>query len=470
MFKKGDKIELEIENLAFGGKGVGSIDIDGTRFKVFIENVIPGDKIEAVFTRVKKNYTEAKVVRIIKESALRVEPKCKHFGVCGGCTWQNLDYKKQLEYKENQVRESLERLGKVSRPAMRKILGCENPWKYRNKMEFSLGGGGGLKLGLHQARMRYEIVDIEECFLVSELYVEIVRFVRDFFGRGSDFGRSAATVFNSKTREGFLRNLIIREAKTTGEIMVNLVTSAEAFGGREEFVIALKKRFGKNIVSACWTKIFDQKGRPKKTEEIPLFGASVIREKLNINGEKIKFDITPSAFFQPNTFQAQVLYETIFRLADVQKSDTVFDLFCGTGTIGICFAKFCGKVFGIEINESAIEAANKNAALNGLKNIQFLCGDAEKEVAKLQKLRERPDIIVVDPPRAGIGEKFAAKLARLGVKSGARKIIYVSCNPAALARDARILIDNGYKLTAVQPVDMFPHTYHIENIALFSRK
>ena len=414
-FKRGGKIRLKIENLAFGGKGIGRVNANkGTgddNFVVFVENAIPGDEIEAEFYRVKKNFGEAKIVRIIKESGFRVAPKCKHFGICGGCVWQNLDYKKQLEYKENHVRESLERIGKILQPQIEPIIGCEKPFGYRNKMEFSFScmDNGKIGLGMHKARMHYDISDITECFLVSETVVEILKFTRGFFGQKS------AAVFNSKTQEGFLRNLIVREAKTTSEIMVNLITSAEKFSWREEFITALKNRFGHQITSIWWTKIDSRKGRPKKTEETLLFGTPVIREELNINGEKIKFDITPSAFFQPNTFQAQILYETILRLADAKKSDSVFDLFCGTGTIGICFAKFCKQIFGIEINKSAIEIAKKNAKLNNLENTKFLCGDAIKEAVKLGAL---PNIIVVDPPRAGIGEKFSIKLAQFGKKSG----------------------------------------------------
>jgi 23S rRNA (uracil-5-)-methyltransferase RumA len=243
--------------------------------------------------------------------------------------------------------------------------------------------------------------------------------------------------------------------------MANLVTGAEFESGlMAQLVTETNKNFPNKITSFYHTKISDKRGERKSVTEKLIFGAPVIREELSIGGEKIKFDITPSAFFQPNTFQAQVLYETVFSLADAKKTDSIFDLFCGTGTIGICFAKFATKIFGVEINASAIEIAKKNAELNDLKNIKFLCGDAERE---LKNLPQNPDIIIVDPPRACLGEKLSLKLA--GFK--ARKIIFVSCNPTTFARDARILVDNGYSLREVQPVDMFPHTYHIETVAVF---
>lgn len=457
MFKKGEKTILKIENLAFGGQGIGRVNIDGGKggdtaahkLTVFVENVIPGDEVEVSFYHIKKNYAEAKVVRMIKPSELRIAPRCQHFGICGGCVWQNLSYEKQLEYKENQVRESLERLGRIENPPVKKIIGCKDPWHYRNKMEFSFDKSGAeLQLGLHLARMHHDVVDIKECFLVSEICVEITKFVLEFLKNWDG---------------GDLRNFIIREAKTTGEIMANLVTGTEAKNDLAEKMAAKAgKIFPNKITSFYHTKISDQKGVRRGVIENLIFGKPVIREELLIGGEKIKFDITPSAFFQPNTFQAQVLYETVFRLADAEKSDSIFDLFCGTGTIGICFAKFVNQVFGVEINASAIEIAKKNAELNGLNNIKFLCGDAEKELKNLPK---NPDIIIVDPPRACLGEKLSEKLASLN----ALKIVFVSCNPTTFARDARVLIDNGYKLLEVQPVDMFPHTYHIETVSVFEK-
>ncbi|MFA6549937.1 MAG: 23S rRNA (uracil(1939)-C(5))-methyltransferase RlmD [Candidatus Gracilibacteria bacterium] len=462
MLKRGDKVILKIENLAFGGQGIGRVAIDdeksdvkGKKLAVFVENVIPGDEVEVSFYQIKKNFAEARVVRMIKPSSLRVVPKCRHFGTCGGCVWQNLDYKKQLEYKENQVRESLERIGKFENPPVKKIIGCGLPFEYRNKMEFSFdGSGANLQLGLHLARMHHDVVDIQECFLVSGICVEITKFVRDFLKKSSGNGSNAETALD-------LRNFIIREAKTTGEIMANLVTGAEFESGlMAQLVTETNKNFPNKITSFYHTKISDKRGERKSVTEKLIFGAPVIREELSIGGEKIKFDITPSAFFQPNTFQAQVLYETVFSLADAKKTDSIFDLFCGTGTTGICFAKFATKIFGVEINASAIEIAKKNAELNDLKNIKFLCGDAERE---LKNLPQNPDIIIVDPPRACLGEKLSLKLA--GFK--ARKIIFVSCNPTTFARDARILVDNGYSLREVQPVDMFPHTYHIETVAVF---
>ncbi|KKQ71467.1 MAG: RNA methyltransferase, TrmA family [Candidatus Peregrinibacteria bacterium GW2011_GWC2_39_14] len=470
MFKRGDKTILKIENLAFGGQGIGRVAVDddkaeikGKKLAVFVENVIPGDEVEVSFFHIKKNFAEANVVRMIKPSELRIAPRCRHFGTCGGCVWQNLNYEKQLEYKENQVRESLERIGKFENPPVKKIIGCKSPWEYRNKMEFSFdGSGANLQLGLHLARMHHDVVDIQECFLVSGICVEITKFVRDFLKKSGGNGGNGGNGSNAETALD-LRNFIIREAKTTGEIMANLVTGTEFENVLVEKMGAeINEKFPSKITSFYHTKISDKRGERKSIKEELVFGAPVIREELLIHNEKIKFDITPSAFFQPNTFQAQVLYETVFSLADAKKSDSIFDLFCGTGTIGICFAKFSSHIFGVEINASAIEIAKKNAELNNLKNIEFLCGDAERT---LKNLPQNPDIIIVDPPRACLGEKLSLKLA--GFK--ARKIIFVSCNPTTFARDARILVDNGYALREVQPVDMFPHTYHIETVAVFEK-
>lgn len=460
--KKGQIIDLTIDRLAYGGEGLGKFEGKVT----FVPNVIPGDRIKAALTKIKSNRMEARLDTLVEPSPLRITPRCPHFDECGGCTWQQLSYEDQLKFKEQQVREALEHVGHFSPDVcdrvMRPILGCPTPWRYRNKMEFSFGTPSlddqTARLGLHVPGRRYDIFNLKECHLASPFMAELVMRVRDFVIE------AGLTVYHEGRNEGLLRNLLVREGTHTGEWMVALVTSEAPFPEADRFrdLFAGDPR----ITSLLHTVKIQRRGVKTSLRSTVLAGAAVIHEELHLeNGQVLKFEIGPDAFFQPNTLQAEQLYGRAIALAGLTGTEVVYDLYCGTGTIGMFCAHAAREVYGIELNEEAVRNARSNAARSELTNVHFLCGDVGKVLGQsfdsIGGPPPPPDVVIVDPPRAGLIGDAPFKVADLRAKT----IVYVSCNPATLARDLHVLTHNGYQLEAVQPVDMFPHTYHIENVA-----
>ncbi|MFC1647591.1 23S rRNA (uracil(1939)-C(5))-methyltransferase RlmD [Patescibacteria group bacterium] len=422
-YKKGQKIEVSIEKLAFGGRGIGHYD---NRI-VFVPDTVPGDLVECSLSRIKPKFFEAKLTKIKKPSDKRIKPKCKHFDTCGGCTLQYLPYKTQLAIKESQVREALEHIGGFRNAKVEPIIGCDEPWFYRNKMEFSFYKN---MVGLHPKGYRYEVFDLEECFLESTEIAEILVAVRKIIKDG-------------------LLSIIIKEGKRTNERLINLIYS-DAEINRDEFV-KLMKPFATSIYI---TQKIAKRGQKTQFIENHLYGKKTLTEKMC----GLTFEILPQAFFQPNTLQAEKLYKIVADLGEIGPKDIVFDLFCGTGTIGMTLAHKAKMVFGADTNKSAIENAQQNAKLNKIHNIEFYAGDAYKTIKELDI---KPDTVIVDPPRCGLSKKLTKKLAKLKPK----RIVYVSCNPTTQARDLQILKKGGYKLLLTQPVDMAPHTSHIETVA-----
>lgn len=444
--KKGESISLDITKLAFGGAGIG--EHEGK--VVFVECTVPGDKVTAKITRIKPNFLEAKLEEIISPSAKRITPKCAHFNECGGCALQYLSYEDQLSFKENHVKESLEHIGGFKNPPMQKIIGCQNPWHYRNKMEFSFSMNQTDKvfLGLHPKGYRYDVFELKECHLESEDIGALVMLVQKFAREKN------LKAYDYKKNTGLLRTLTVREGKKTGERLVNLVTSHEDFPYEKEFIDLLTgSEEIKKPTSIYITKHVIQKGSRTVFEAKNVYGKPHLTEELNT----LNFNILPDAFFQPNTLQAEILYTCVLELGEVTKEDIVYDLFCGTGTIGLFCAKSAKRVFGVDINKSAIENAIQNAKLNGITNAEYKAGDAFEIIKNME---EKPDIVIVDPPRNGLGEALCDHLLEIG----ARKIVYVSCNPATLSRDLKILCKDKYRLITGQPVDMFPHTHHVETV------
>ncbi len=457
--KKGQIVEFDIHALAFGGAGIGKHE----GLTVFVEGVMPGDRVKASFTRIKKKFSEAKLVEIVKPSSDRVQSRCPYAEICGGCQLQFMPYEKQLEFKKQHVIDAFERIGKIYDPPVHDVIGCEDQFYYRNKMEFSFGYDADMEfaLGMHLPGRRYDILDLKECYLQSELSSEIVNRTRDFMIE------KGWPPYKYSCGEGFLRSLYIREGKKTDEVMVNLTSSddlPENFEkGLKEFAEMLLEIDSARIVSIHWSKIISRRGQRKRIEETLVHGAKAISEKMTLaNGDELVFDILPQSFFQVNTVQAEILYSHVISLVEARKHSCIFDLFCGTGTIGLFLAKHADQVLGIELNEDTVKIARENAAKNNIFNIDFYTGDVNK---MLKSLRERPSLIVVDPPRAGLTEKIIKQINDFG----SSQVIYVSCNPSTLARDCEWLSGYGYKVKSIQPVDMFPHTYHIENVCLLER-
>lgn len=465
--KKGQIIDLDIHALAFGGAGIGRLPKTDKHegLAVFVEKTIPGDKIKAEFTRIKSNFAEAKLVEILEPSKDRKEPKCKYFGICGGCQLQFMPYEKQLEFKRQHVIDAFERIGKIYNPPVNEIIGAEEEFYYRNKMEFSFGYDAQMNftLGMHYPGRKFDILDLDVCYLQSEFSVEVVNKTRDLMKK-LDW-----PPFKYSNGEGFLKGLFVREGRHTNEVLVNLVTSDKV---PEEFREGLKKftellleiafDYSKAI-SVCWSKVISKRGSPRQTEENFLHGKKFLTEKMVLkNGDEMTFDINPQAFFQVNTIQGEILYSQVLKFALQKAHSTALDLFCGTGTIALFLAKHIPEVIGIELNEEAIKAARKNSEKNKIFNVEFFAGDVAKV---LPKLKHRPSLIVVDPPRAGLTEKMIQSISDFGCN----QVIYVSCNPSTLARDCNWLKEFGFIVKEIQPVDMFPQTYHIEAVCLLER-
>lgn len=465
--KKGQIVELDIHALAFGGRGIGKHE----GMSVFVDRTIPGDKVKAAFTRIKPKFGEARLEEILEKSKDRIAPKCPYAETCGGCPFQIMEYKKQLEFKKQHTIDAFERIGKIYNPPVEDVIPCKDIFYFRNKMEFSFGYNVNMEfaLGMHVPGRRFDIMDLKECHLESEFSYKLVNAVRDFVMPHK------WPPFKYSVGKGFLKSLYIREGKRTGEVMVNLVTSdavpKDFESSMDEFVEILRgldsdadANDDKKVTSIYWSQVIAKRGFPRRTKEKLLWGKRSLSEKLILeNGDELDFEILPQAFFQVNTFQAEILYSEVVKLIEKEDYKMVFDLFCGTGTIGLFLAKHTKQVLGIELNEEAVKIARENAVKNNIFNIDFFAGDIGKV---LGTVREKPDLIVVDPPRVGLNsEKVVKKLNDLGAK----KIIYVSCNPATLARDCEWLGGYGYKVKSVQPVDMFPHSYHIENVCLLER-
>jgi len=465
--KVGNRVELTLEKLALGGEAIGRTP-DG--IVVFVKGGVPGDRAIVEVVKRKRQYIAGKIVELLEPSTLRIPPRCEYFGRCGGCKWQFLSYEKQLHFKQQQVAETLEHIGKLQNIQVNDILGMEDPWYYRNKMEFSFhqdteahhpdeahhSDGGSLVLGQHVAGHWDRVVDLQNCYLQSERSVDIFYLCREFARK------QQLSVFSSITEQGLLRHVVVREGKHTGDLMVNIVTSGEYFPQMDRFVRYLI--VGRPDISSIMLTINRRKGQSSQgQEEHLIFGDATIKDTLN----GITFEYSAQSFFQTNTLQAEQLYRIVQRMAIGDRrhcGSMAVDLYCGTGAIAFHLAPHFQKVYGVELVEDAVENARRNAEHNKITNVEFHCGEVQKLVPDM--LPEAPDLVVVDPPRAGVAPKVLRHLIRIAPP----QIVYVSCNPATLARDVEELTQNGYKVAEVQPVDMFPHTYHIETVVNLIRE
>lgn len=451
--KKGDLVEVSIEDLAYGGKGVGKVN----GLVILIRGGLPGDILRVKIKKKKKNFAEAELIELLQGSEKRINPACSHFGLCGGCIWQNLDYKSQLYYKKKTVEDSLKHLGGFSDFEPEEILSSEDIYFYRNKMEFSFGADPEKKLilGLHPYQNFKEVFDLEKCHLQSESSNEVVHWIKDFC-------RSKGLVpYDIKEHKGFLRYLAIREGKNKTEMMVNLVTFYEGFEKSNDFVSGLLQNFPQiksvlqNINPKLATIAFGEK-------EVVLGGRKVIQEKIG----RLRFEISANSFFQTNSKQAERLFRMVTEYAELDGSEEVLDLYSGTGAISLFLSEQAKRVTGIESVEDSVRNAKRNAELNSVKNCRFILGEAKEVLSSLAQEGYAPQVIVVDPPRGGMHKKVISSILYLKPE----KIIYVSCNPSTLARDLKYLCEKDYTLEKIQPIDMFPQTCHIESVAKLRRK
>ncbi|MGH7429182.1 MAG: 23S rRNA (uracil(1939)-C(5))-methyltransferase RlmD [Candidatus Methylomirabilaceae bacterium] len=447
MLRRDDEITVTIDRMAYGGRGVAR----SNGLVVFVSGAAPGDVIRARVGRVRRSYAEADGVAVETASAERVAPRCPHFGPCGGCIWQHLAYPAQAQAKEAIVRESLAHLGGMREAVVRPIVQAPDPWYYRNKMEFSFHPAG--TLGLHERGAWNRIVPIEVCFLQSEESVSLVRAVRAF-------ARSAALApYDPQTHTGFLRSLMIREGRATGDRLVGLVTGEGPFPQAPGFIAAVRAAAPvTGVVRGIAPGASD--GAPITRVE-PLDG----RPHLDDVVSGLRFRIGLETFFQTNTAQATRMVEYVTERAGPLDDRTVIDLYCGVGTFSLALARAGARVAGVELLQASVEAARENARLNGLDTPRFTSGDARVVLPALVDEVGPPEVLVLDPPRAGAGGRVMRKIGR----SGARRVIYVSCNPTTLAPDLGELAPFGYRLIDVQPFDLFPQTYHVEAVAVLDR-
>ncbi len=462
---KGQIIDLDVTSLAYGGMGISYYN----DIVVFVKGGIPGESLKARIYKKKKNYLEAYPVEQIKKSKKSVIPHCEHFGVCGGCSFQNLNYDEQLHQKNIQVKDLFTRVGGIQNPPINNIIGCDEQYNYRNKMEFSYSSNkwipnlneqnknqSSVAFGLHVKGRYDKIVDINECHINGKLSNEIFKFLKDILIKQN------IEPFNIKTRTGYLRNVIIREGKSINEILINFIITNSNIEILKPVIEKLINEFSE-IKSIISTIVKPNSGSSISEEEKILWGEDYISENIG----KYLYKISSNSFFQTNSKQSKVLYDLIVKICEFKGDEVVYDLYCGTGSIGIYIAKYVKMVYGIEIVMSAVIDAVENAKNNETNNIHFFHGDLIDSFQNNQELKliDNPDIIILDPPRAGIHNKTLIDI----ISFNAKKIVYVSCNPSTQARDVNILIDNGYSIKNIQPIDMFPHTPHIENIVLLSK-
>jgi 23S rRNA (uracil1939-C5)-methyltransferase len=475
MLKRGDEVQLEITNAAFEGKAVARHE----GLVVFVENAVPGDLVIAKLLKIKKSFVEAKVVRVERPSPLRVMPRCQYFGVCGGCKWQHVDYQAQLRFKQQQVVDSFERIGGFSNINILPITGADDIYFYRGKMEYSFAEKQWLTspppkiesepiaeieeqspifLGLHVPQRYDKVLDIDECHLQSVVSNQILNFTREFARRNH------LDVYDSDRNSGFLRFLVIRESKKTKETMANLVTFENRPDIMKHYAAELKTSVEQ--VTTVVNTINSKKAQIAfgETENVYL-GNGWIHERLGSHN----FSISASSFFQTNVAQAEKLYGVVKEFGEFKSTDTVFDLYSGTGSIAIFISDLVKEVVGIESVESALRDAEKNALANSITNCHFLLGDLKDRLTKdtsWMSSHPKSDVLVIDPPRNGMHPKVVEEILGLATE----RIVYVSCNPATQARDVELLCAEKYQLIRLQPVDMFPHTFHIENVALLHRR
>lgn len=479
--KKNDIVELQIESYAFEGKGIARIsqselehvnDDSDKKYVLFVHNSYPGDLVKARVLKLKKSYGEAKTVEVLKAGEGRIKAKCKHFNVCGGCKQQDLDYEYQVKFKHEQVRDIFERLGGFKDFEILPIVKSEEIYNYRNKMDFSFTPQRWLTteeiesneninkdfaLGFHVPKVFSKVIDIEECFLQTDKGTDILNFTRSFFKP------KGTSIYSTFSNEGYLRNLVLRESFGFDEFMVNLVTFTDDEELMKEYSAALVNKFP--FITSVINNVNLRKAQVAYGDyENVYHGEAQIYDKIG----KYKFRVSANSFFQTNSLQAEKLYQTTFDFAEFNGEEIVYDLYSGASTISIFVSQNVKEVYGFESARSAVKDGKINCKINEIDNVKSFEVDLNKScISYLEQHKiPQPDVIIADPPRAGMNPKTVNDILKLEPQ----KIVYVSCNPSTQARDIKLLCEEKYNLVKVQPVDMFPQTYHIENVALLIKK
>jgi len=446
------ELELTIDRLAYGGNGVARLN----GFVVFVRRGLPGDTVRARVTKVQRRHAEALATEVLRPSPLRVEAPCQHYPACGGCRFQDLAYEAQVAAKHDQVADALRRIGGIADPPLEDIVPAEEVFHYRNKLEYSFTQlDDGPTLGFHKAGRWDEVLEIQECWLTTDLGNAIRNAVREW-ARGDRL-----VAYDQTEHTGYLRHLVVREGRNTGQVLVQLVTAPGERFDRGGFVDLLRQF--PEVKSIHWS---ENDTPAEVTTNLPtelLWGEEAIEEELR----GLRFRVRPNAFLQTNTLMAEKLYGIAQEFAALTGDETVYDLYCGIGTIGLLLARDALTIWGVDVSEESIACALENAELNGIGNAAYFAGNVGQVLEELHSRSGDPDVVVVDPPRAGLAGKALKRLGEIG----APRVVYVSCNPTTLAGDLkRLKGEYAYELRRVKPVDMFPHTPHVESVSLLERR
>ncbi|EIF6174176.1 23S rRNA (uracil(1939)-C(5))-methyltransferase RlmD [Clostridium perfringens] len=455
MVEKNKEYIFDIISQGYEGEGIAKID---NKYPIFIEGALKGEKVKVRIVKVNKNFAYGKLMEVLEASEERVNPPCAIYKRCGGCKLQHASYKAQLDFKWDRVKDCVSKIGKLDPSIVKYPLGMEEPWRYRNKVQLPIGLiNGEVKIGFFAPRS-HDIIDMESCLIQDEIGDKVVKLTREWIEK---FNIRPYNVDGEYDEKGIVRHIMIRRGFTTNEVMVVLVTNGEKLPHKEEFVDLMVK----NIPGI---KSVIQNINSKKTNVIlgleskTLWGEDTISDYIG----DFRFNISPLSFFQVNPIQTEVLYGKALEYANLTGNEEVFDAYCGTGTITLFLSQKAKKVYGVEIIPQAIDNAWINAKENKVENVEFFVGESEVVIPDLINKGVKADVVVVDPPRKGCDKKLLDAITNIDAK----KIVYVSCDPSTLGRDLAILEENGYKTLEVQPVDMFPNTAHIENVALLIKK
>ncbi|MEF9918726.1 MAG: 23S rRNA (uracil(1939)-C(5))-methyltransferase RlmD [Eubacterium sp.] len=440
-----DKIEMNLVDITHSGEGVGREE----NMIVFVDGGVPGDKAEVEITTLKKTYALGKILNIIEPSPERVEPACPYFGKCGGCQLLHVNYAEQLRIKGKMVKDAIERIGDLKTVEVEPVIGMENPTRYRNKAQYKIDKKG---MGFYEKKSHH-IIPITDCLTQPKSCSDVIKTFNELVKTAE------LSIYNEHVRKGYLRG-ILQRTNLAGENMIIIIVNGKSLSKKEIMIDAILK--GIPNVKSIFVNVNTSKGNAilgKKSTHI--YGQMRLDEVIG----ELHYSISPNSFFQVNSIQTKVLYDLVKKMADLKGSETLFDLYCGTGTIGLYLAKGAKEIYGIEIVGDAVRDARENAELNKIENATFIEGKAEIETGKLVEKGIKPDIIVLDPPRKGCEPEILEMIHTLKTK----KVIYVSCNPSTLARDLKIMAENGYNVDTIQPIDLFPGTGHVETVVKLTR-